>query len=403
MAGRRVDIAIAGGGLAGGLIALALRRARPELSVVLVEAGDVLGGNHRWSWFDSDIPPADADVLAPFRKTRWSGYDVVFPAHGRTLRSRYNSLASEDFDAGLRRELAQDTILPRRSVDALDAGGVDLSDGSRIDARAVIDVRGFVPSPHLQGGWQVFMGRHVRTAKPHGVDRPIVMDADVVQHGAYRFVYTLPLGANELFVEETYYADGPRLDRRALSARIDAYCNQRGWRGDILGGETGVLPVVTGGDLSQHLAAQRVPGVAMAGARGMLAHPLTSYTLPFAVETAQLVARNADLPGDQLAALLEAQSRRVWKRTKFYRTLGQMLFGAAKPDRRYRIFERFYRLPEPLVERFYAGRSTFADRLRILSGRPPVPVTRAVGALLSSRPALQSGGKAHQPERTVSP
>ncbi len=78
------------------------------------------------------------------------------------------------------------------------------------------------------------------------------------------------------------------------------------------------------------------------------------------METALLVASNADLPGDQIAALLEAQARRVWKRTGFYRMLGQMLFGAARPEHRYRIFERFYRLPEPLIERFYAARSTLA-------------------------------------------
>jgi lycopene beta-cyclase len=41
------------------------------------------------------------------------------------------------------------------------------------------------------------------------------------------------------------------------------------------------------------------------------------------------------------------------------------------------VLERFYRLPEPLVHRFYAGRLTFLDRARILSGRPPVPVLRA--------------------------
>jgi lycopene beta-cyclase len=61
--------------------------------------------------------------------------------------------------------------------------------------------------------------------------------------------------------------------------------------------------------------------------------------------------------------------------------LSRMLFGAAEPQRRYRMLERFYRLPEPLIERFYAGRSTPADRLRILAGRPPVPVAAAIASL----------------------
>ena len=42
--------------------------------------------------------------------------------------------------------------------------------------------------------------------------------------------------------------------------------------------------------------------------------------------------------------------------------------------------------PTPLIARFYAGRSTALDKLRILSGRPPVPLGRALAALLE-RPA----------------
>ena len=46
---------IAGGGLAGGLAALAFAK-RPELEVLLIEQGASFGGNHVWSFFDSDIP-----------------------------------------------------------------------------------------------------------------------------------------------------------------------------------------------------------------------------------------------------------------------------------------------------------------------------------------------------------
>lgn len=377
----RTEIAIVGGGLAGGLIALALRQARPELSVHLYEAAPVLGGNHRWSWFDSDLSEAGHALLAPFRKVRWQGYDVQFPAHRRTLGGQYNSLASTDFDAALRRELGQDTIRTGKPVATLDSGGITLADGARISARTVIDCREMAPGGHLRGGWQVFMGRHFRTDRPHGLTRPVVMDADVAQHGAYRFVYTLPLGVDELFVEDTYYADSPLLDRSALSGRIDRYCEAQGWSGTILHGETGVLPVITGGDFAAWQRSGASEGVARAGAGGGFVHPLTSYTLPFAVETALEIAREADLSGEQLAAMLAARARRHWAQTRFYRALGRMLFGAAEPDLRFRIFERFYRLPQPLIERFYAGQSTIADRIRILSGKPPVSIIRAMSAL----------------------
>ena len=59
-----------------------------------------------------------------------------------------------------------------------------------------------------------------------------------------------------------------------------------------------------------------------------------------------------------------------------------MLFRAADPPERYRILERFYRLPEPLIGRFYAGRSTAFDRLRILAGTAARAVGRAAAALM---------------------
>lgn len=389
MSGRRVDIAIVGGGLAGGLIALALHRRDPGMPVLLIEQDEVLGGNHRWSWFASDLDAEGAALLAQFRTTAWDGYEVRFPAYARRLRTRYSSLSSAEFDAGLRRELPGDAILTGRAIDALDAEGVTLADGERIAARAVIDCRGFVPSANLRGGWQAFMGRHLRTARPHGIARPIVMDATVEQLGGYRFVYVLPLGANELFVEDTYYRDTPELERGALSSRIDAFCRRHGLEGDILGGEAGVLPVITGGDFAAWQRETAVAGVARAGARGGFLHPLTSYTLPFAVETALAVAAEARLPGDQLDALLDARARRLWRRTRFYRRLGAMLFGAARPHERYRVFERFYRLPEGLIERFYAAHSTLGDKARVLLGRPPVSVSRAIAALAREGAPLQ--------------
>ena len=395
MSGRDCDIAIVGGGLSGGLIALALALHRPELAVRLIEGGPRIGGNHRWSWFATDLSPEGEALMRGFRKAEWdAGYDVRFPGRARTLATPYRSLASEDFAARLARDLPDGTIMTGCEAARIEAGRVALRDGREIAARTVIDARGFAATGDLTGGWQVFMGRHVRTPAAHGIERPVIMDAEVDQlapygnGGAYRFVYVLPLGSHEVFVEDTYYADDPQLDRSALSGRIDQYLRAHGLEGEALGFETGVLPVVTGGNFAAFQRAHAKPGVAVAGARGGFVHPLTSYHLPFAVEIALAVARDADLPGDQLAARLEARARRHWRRTGFYRLLGRMLFGAARPQERYRVFGRFYGLAAPLIERFYAARSTFADKARVLVGRPPVPVLRAIRALIDNPPRL---------------
>lgn len=390
-----VDLAIVGGGLAGGLIALAARRARPDLSLALIEAGESFGGNHRWSWFEGDLLGEAGELLEGFPHKRWSGgHGVRFPGFDRHLASNYRSLASRDFDAVLRRLLPQEAIRTGCCVRVLDADGVTLESGQRIAARAVIDCRDFAPTRHLTGGWQIFVGHHLRTERAHGLTAPVIMDADVAQHGAYRFVYSLPLSDDEVFVEDTYYANSSELDRAALAERIGAYCAQRGWRGKLVGQEAGVLPVVTGGDFLAHRAQLATPGVALAGARGLFAHPLTSYTLPFAAETALAVAQTLPLQGPQLAELLDNRAAAHWSRTRFYRALGRMLFEAAEPERRWQVFARFYRLPEPLIARFYAGCSTITDRIRVLTGKPPVPIDRAVTALLGKgAPLVQSDHK----------
>ena len=384
-----VDVAIIGGGLAGGLTALALAHKRPELRIRLFEQGETLGGNHRWSWFETDLDAGGRALLAPFRTCLWDGYRVRFPAHARALDTPYRSLSSHDFDIGLRRELPEEIIRCGSEVVSFGHDHVMLAGDERIPARIVVDCRSAAPSAHMAGGWQVFMGRHLRTHTPHGVDLPIIMDATVDQLGGYRFVYVLPIGACDLFVEDTYYQDGPELDRSALSARIDAYCEAQGWQYDCIAHETGVLPVITGGDLDAYREQQSEPGVVLAGARGGFTHPLTSYTLPFAAETAQAIADHADLPGEQLAALVERKAKQHWRATAFYRLLGRMLFQAAEPEQRVRVFERFYTLSPDLIERFYAGRSTLADKARILIGKPPVPVSRAIPALLSSGRPMQ--------------
>ena len=51
--------------------------------------------------------------------------------------------------------------------------------------------------------------------------------------------------------------------------------------------------------------------------------------------------------------------------------LNKMLFRWFAPADRFRVLERFYRLPEPTIRRFYALASTGLDRARIFVGRPP--------------------------------
>ena len=376
MAAPSYDLVIAGGGLAGGLCALALHQRHPELRVVIVEPGERLGGNHLWSFFDSDIAERDRPLIEPLIVHRWAAYTVAFREHRRRLAHRYNSIESERLDEVLRASLPSNAII-RAAVTELGPEYVILDSGKRIDARAVLDARGG-KAEGLELGWQKFVGELLHIPQNHGVTEPIVMDATVDQSDGYRFVYCLPFDAHHLFVEDTYYTDGPELDRERLSGFIADYAAQRGWQiAGRLRQEHGQLPVVAGGSFEQFWPA--ADPVARAGARGGFFHPLTSYSLPDAVRFASWLADK--LPLHDLAGATRRRAEAHWRRSRFNRLLARMLFRAADPPERYRILQRFYRLSDGLIARFYAGQSTAADRIRILAGKPPVSIWRAVKAL----------------------
>jgi lycopene beta-cyclase len=378
------DIAIAGGGLAGGLIALALAEKRPDLDVRIVEAERRLGGHHVWSFFDSDVADGDRWLVEPLICHRWQDYDIAFPALTRTLDAVYNSIESERLDEVVRARLGAEKIVTGR-IDALTSTALTLESGQTISARHVIDARGPGDLSTLKVGWQKFLGQSLTIPGGHGLTRPIVMDASVEQIDGYRFLYCLPFDAETVFVEDTYYSDTPELDLPAIRDRIAAYAAAKGWVSNSNAREeTGVLPVVMGGDFEAYWNSTGT-GSAKAGLRSGMFHATTGYSLPDAVRMAALIPELADLDPDQFAAAIKARAAAHWKAGGFYRMLDAMLFKAAEPAQRYKILERFYRLSPGLIRRFYAGQSSLLDKLRVLSGKPPVPIGRAIKAILGSR------------------
>jgi lycopene beta-cyclase len=378
------DVAIVGAGLAGGMIALALKARHPTLDVRLIDAAPVVGGNHLWSFFGSDVAQADRWIVAPLVVHSWQGYDVRFPAHERTIDATYFSIESERLDREVRRVLPPHALMLGRKVSGASPTAVVLADGDRIEATGVIDARGPGDLSLLDLAWQKFLGRELALSVPHASPRPMVMDATIPQIDGYRFVYCLPFGAERMFVEDTYYSDTPDLDIPVLGARIDEYVAGRGWSvASVEREESGVLPVAMGGDFEAYWRSGGAH-VAKAGMRAGMFHPTTGYSLPDAVRTASMLADLNDFSGAKLHDATHAMARATWKSRGFYRMLDTMLFRAAEPEERYRILERFYRLSPSLIGRFYAGRSTLTDKARVLTGKPPVPIVRAVRAIAGS-------------------
>lgn len=371
------DVLLVGGGLSNALIAWQLKAERPDLDVRIVEKDATLGGNHTWSFHETDVSPAALRLLKPLVTHTWARQSVRFPNHTRVFDNPYHSISSERLHEVVGAALGSRAILST-SVVAVEPNRVTLADQSTIDARCVIDGRGLRPDSALALGYQKFVGLEVETEAPHGETMAVIMDATVPQLGGYRFFYTLPMTPTRILIEDTYYTDGPDLDRKAVAERVHAYAAGKGWRiKEVVREEKGVLPVVLTGDIDAfwHRAGTAIP---RAGLRAALFHPTTGYSLPDAMATAELIGATPELSSAAVQRLIEDHSRSLWRDRAFFRLLNRLLFIAARPEERLGVMERFYRLPDALVARFFAGRLTVTDKAQILVGRPPVPIRRAL-------------------------
>lgn len=377
---RNLPLVIVGGGLAGALAALRLAQRRPDIPLLLLESGDCFGGDHTWSFFDSDVPAGSADLVAAMQPVRWPRHRVCFQSRQRELPMAYNSVHSNALDRLVKARLPAASFRLGVNVTRLAADSV-VADGEEIAARAVIDARGPQGAmPGLELGWQKFVGIEFQAPAAES-DCAVIMDATVPQIDGYRFVYVLPMGAERVLVEDTYYSDGPELAVETVARRVRWLAADRGLSGPEIRQETGVLPILIGGDPDRFWPAD--DPVARLGLSGGFFHATTGYSFGLALHLAEELAA---LPGTFEAAAVARWSRdrfiHHWRRMRFFRLLNRMLFRAAIPEDRHRIFAHFYRLPPDLIARFYAGKLTWTDRVRILSGRPPVPVARALRALL---------------------
>ncbi|UNK42853.1 lycopene beta-cyclase CrtY [Luteimonas sp. S4-F44] len=369
------DLILVGGGLANALIALRLRDTRPDLRVLVLERGPQPCGNHTWSFHDSDLTDAQRRWLAPLVHRHWPAYTVRFPERQRRLDGGYASVLSDTLAARLRDALG-DGLHCDTAVVELAPTQVVLGDGRTLTADAVVDGRGARRSPSMALGHQAFLGRVLRTAQPHGLELPMIMDADVPQGQGYRFVYLLPFSADTVLVEDTHYVDDDQPDFDALGANIDRYARNRDWQVTAcLREERGVLPIVLDGDVDAFWdEGGRQP---RAGLAAGLFHPTTGYSLPHAVRLADRIVASPRLDAESLYALTRDEACMRWQRQAFFRALNRMLFRAGRPQDRWRVMQRFYGLPADLIARFYADRLHLLDKLRIVAGKPPVPVAAA--------------------------
>lgn len=367
------DYLLVGGGLANGLVALTLLARRPRASLALVEKESRPCGNHTWSFHQGDLTPPFRETIDDVLSARWPAYLVRFPNLVRSIPREYAAIHSCRMAEVLRDRMASsaaaDLVL---GVEVVDVGprAVRLADGRRLEGRVVLDGRGPEDGARrrrpLGEGYQKFLGLEVLLDRPVAPLLPRIMDATVEQLDGYRFVYVLPFARERMLIEDTYYSDTSSFEPARLRERIHAYAAREGWPiRQVIREESGVLPIPWRGSPGR----SDPVGPVRVGYRGGWFHPTTGYSVPCAGRIAEIVA---ETPPQALAERIETELAPTHRRQGLYfRLLNRMLFRGVRPEERWRVFERFHRLPDATIERFYAMRLTASDRARLLCGRPP--------------------------------
>lgn len=364
------DVIIVGGGLQGGLIAMALLERWPEVRLVVIERASHFGGNHTWCLHPEDAPAAAKRLLEPLVVYRWPGYDVRFPGLLRRLAGPYAAVTSTRLHEVLCSRLAASqhaTAYLDRSVTQLRADEVVLDNGQCLRAKWVVDAQGPTASAAAGAcGYQKFVGLELELERPHGLRVPRLMDMLAEQGDGFHFMYVLPFSERRLLIEDTTFSRSPELAAEQ--------CEQQAWSylrsnfvadARLVRREQGVLPMTW----SAHGSPPEVGRPLVVGYRGGYFHPATGYSFPVALGVALSLSQG--LKDGSPVAALAVQWQHHRRQARLAEALNWLAFHAFAPEEMWHVFERFYHLPEPLIHRFYALRGTPADWLRIVVGRPP--------------------------------
>lgn len=362
-----------GGGLAT-LLATYTWIKRGFTEPILILEQSELGGNHTWSFNQTDIMADAFETLKPLISASWNEYSVHFPKLSRTLPITYHSIASTEFVQKILETLSHHPnvhIVTPVYAQILETGNAQKPalvhyGEQNVTADWVIQASGS-QSPNTFPGFQKFVGLEFELEHSCSLTAPCIMDVTIPQKDGFRFMYVLPFTENRILVEDTYYSLNAQLNVQAIETEIYAYCAKKQWKiKSVLRSEQGCLPIPIRQTPPQPITHRILP----LGMYANLFHSTTGYSL--AVNYNFIWEIFDFLSHTELTTYWYQKQLTFYKSMSFYRMLNKFLFMAGTTRKRYRFLEVFYQhQTQETIQRFYAGKTSRKDKLKIFSGRAP--------------------------------
>lgn len=375
------DVILLGSGLANGLIALYLHK--KKIKFLLIEKNQSLNKSQTWSFHKTDVTSDQYKFLEPMITKVWPSYLVSFPNYKKEINLTYCSITAQSFFEHLQNTLNPEDIITNAEVSFVDSNSVTLKDQTKLKANVIIDGRGLNKNECGPCGYQKFLGIDFEFPHGHGLLSPIIMDATVQQTDGYRFIYVLPWDHQRVLVEDTYYSNKKDIHTEQLRNEVTLYATRNiGEKFRIIREEMAALPIPLTDKMFNGWANDGM--ISTVGMRAGFFHPTTGYSLPQAVHIAETVSRLTEFNSSKVNQTLRDEMYNWKKNCSYFIFLNRMLFGAAQPTERVKIFERFYRFSDKFISRFYSGHLSKVDCAKLLIGRPPVKISKAIKSLISN-------------------
>lgn len=360
---RREGVLIAGGGVAGCLAALALAKLRPDVPLLIVEEQERFGGDRYRFLFQAELAARGRALIEPLIEQSWPGFYVAFPDKARNLKAPLVG-----FSAGALHQAMVEALEPNQyrlgtRIDAVREDALVLEGGETVRAQGAIDARGAANLSMLDLLFEARIERLIRLDAPHGLERPVLIDAAFDQGAGLSYAQAFPVDQHRLRVACLLVSERAQPDDGA-GARLDRYLERRGWEAEQVDEElTFARPLPLGGDFA---AFWRIGGarVAKLGLRGGFLQPATGRSVGDAVATALSLADQQDFSGSAIHDLFEGQARELWRRREIQRSLNARIAAAALQNRGH-VIDRLYGLEPGLITRFHADQLGLLDRRRI--------------------------------------